>query len=304
MSLAGLSLRDLEYLVAVAECRHFGKAAQQCSVSQPALSAQVRKLEHRLGVEVFERTRSGVLVTEPGAALIELARTVLADAHTLVATARNSATPLAGPFRLGAIPTIGPYFLPHLLERLRGRFPGMQLVLTERRTGNLLPLLRTGELDAVLACAPIEDPALSSHRLFFEPFVLAHPPGRLPCWPPVAAGDKVVLLEDVHCLHDQTLAACGPILPNARRHATGLEMLRHMVAAGEGVSLMPALAAAALGEIAGLVTYTPIPAADAGRHVVLAVRATDPRAAHLAGLAALARSCVPAPAVAVPESSA
>jgi LysR family hydrogen peroxide-inducible transcriptional activator len=300
MSLAGLSLRDLEYLVAVAECRHFGKAARQCRVSQPALSAQVRKVENLLGVQVFERTRSGVLVTRPGEALVEKARVVLADAHALVSTAHN-ATPLAGPFRLGAIPTIGPYFLPHLLCGLHDRFPAMQLILSERRTGNLLPLLRSGKLDAALACAPIQDPALASHELFFEPFVLAHPPGSVPHWPPVADRDRFLLLEEGHCLRDQTLAACGPILLSAARHATGLDMLRHMVAAGDGVSLMPALAATALGPIDGFVAYTPVPTADAGRHVVLLVRTTDPRRAHLARLADLARSCVPPPAVAAPR---
>jgi LysR family hydrogen peroxide-inducible transcriptional activator len=299
VSLAGLSLRDLEYLVAVAECRHFGKAATQCRVSQPALSAQVRKLENLLGVQVFERTHGGVLVTESGAALIDKAQLVLADAYALVATARNTTTtPLAGPFRLGAIPTIGPYFLPHLLKGLRCQFPAMQPILSERRTSDLLPLLRSGEIDAVLACAPIDDHALTAHRLFFEPFVLAHPPGQVPRWPPVAGRDRFLLLEEGHCLRDQTLAACGPILPSATRHATGLDMLRHMVAAGEGVSLMPALAAAALGQIDGLVTYTPVPAAHAGRHVILLVRATDPRAPNLARLAEFARSCVPPPAVA------
>jgi LysR family hydrogen peroxide-inducible transcriptional activator len=302
MSLAGLSLRDLEYLVAVAECRHFGKAARQCRVSQPALSAQVRKLENRLGVQVFERTRSGVLVTRPGEILVEKARAVLADAHALVSTAHKATPPLAGPFRLGAIPTIGPYFLPHLLCGLHERFPAMQLILSERRTGNLLPLLRSGKLDAALACAPIQDPALASHALFFEPFVLAHPPGSVPHWPPVADRDRFLLLEEGHCLRDQTLAACGPILLSAARHATGLDMLRHMVAAGDGVSLMPALAATALGPIDGFVTYTPVPTADAGRHVVLLVRATDPRRAHLARLADLARSCVPPPAVAAPRN--
>jgi LysR family hydrogen peroxide-inducible transcriptional activator len=297
VSLAGLSLRDLEYLVAVAETRHFGKAARQCCVSQPALSAQVRKLEHLLGVQVFERTRSGVLLTEPGTALIEQARLVLADAYTLMATARNATTPLAGPFRLGAIPTVGPYLLPHLLERLREAFPAMQLILTERRTGALVPLLRAGELDAVLACAPVEDAALATQPLYFEPFVLAHRPGRVPQWPPVARCDKLVLLEEGHCLRDQTLAACGPALPDATRHATGLDMLRYMVAAGEGISLMPALAAAALGGIDGLVMYTPLPAGSAGRLVILLARATDPRAAHLARIADLARASAPPPAV-------
>jgi LysR family hydrogen peroxide-inducible transcriptional activator len=174
----------------------------------------------------------------------------------------------------------------------------MQPILTERRTGNLLSLLRSGELDAVLACAPIDDPVLTSHALFFEPFVLMHPPGQAPHWPPVAGRDRFLLLEEGHCLRDQTLAACGQILPSATRHATGLDMLRHMVAAGEGISLMPALAAAALGDIDGLVTYTPVPTADAGRHIIMVVRSTDPRAPHLARLAELARTCVPPPAVA------
>jgi LysR family transcriptional regulator, hydrogen peroxide-inducible genes activator len=299
LSLAGLSLRDLEYLVAVAECRHFGRAAKQCRVSQPALSAQVRKLEGYLGARIFERSRNGVLVTRPGAALVERARLVLTEANTLLAVARDSAAPLAGPFRLGSIPTVGPYFLPHLLTTFRRAFPNTWLVLSEKRTNELMQLLRSGELDAVIACAPVHDPLLTVHKLFFEPFVLAHPPGRLPAWPPTpAAPDQLVLLEEGHCLRDQTLAACGPVLPRAKRHATGLEMLRHMVAAGEGLSLMPALAAAALGPIDGLVTYTPIAAEYAGRHVIMLVRASDPRNPHLAQVAQLARQCVPPPAVA------
>jgi LysR family hydrogen peroxide-inducible transcriptional activator len=203
---------------------------------------------------------------------------------------------------MGAIPTVGPYFLPYLLGRLREAFPAMQLILTERRTGTLVPLLRSGEIDAALVCAPVADAGLAAHALFFEPFVIAHPPRHPPHWPPVPGRDRLVLLEEGHCLRDQTLAACGPTLPDARRHATGLDMLRHLVAAGEGISLMPALAAAALGEIDGRVAYTPVPTADAGRHVILLARASDPRAAHLAHLAGLARSCVPPPAVPASEA--
>lgn len=299
MSLSGLSFRDLEYLVAVADCRHFGRAAKQCGVSQPTLSAQVRKLESYLDTKVFERTRQGVLLTPPGEMIVRRVRSVLAEAHSLLAAARNSGSPLAGPFRLGAIPTVGPYFLPHLLGSLRAAFPAMRLVLTEKRTNDLLPQLRAGELDAVVACAPVRDAAFASHELFFEPFVLAHPPGRAPVWPPEVTGDEeFVLLEEGHCLRDQTLAMCEPLLPRAMRHATGLDMLRHMVAAGEGISLMPALAAQALGAIEGLVAYSPIPVFDAGRHVILVIRASDPRAVHLARLAELARGCVPPPAVA------
>jgi LysR family hydrogen peroxide-inducible transcriptional activator len=296
MSLAGLSLRDLEYLLAVAEHRHFGRAAERCAVSQPALSAQIRKLESLLGTPVFERLPGRVLVTSRGEVVLEHARTVVREAQALLLAAREDGPLLAGPFRLGAIPTLGPYLLPHLLRPLRDSFPAMRPILTEARTFELQEGLKSGALDAVLCCTEAADPSLNAMPLFFEPFLMMHPPGRAPAWPVTApAGGEILLLEEGHCLRDQALAACGPTAPRGARHATGLEMLRHMVGAGEGCSLMPALAAAALGPIEGVVTYSPMDA-EMGREVALLTRASDPRTAGRDALAALLRQVLPPPA--------
>lgn len=302
MSLAGLSLRDLEYVVAVADCGHFGRAAMQCHVSQPALSAQIRRLEDMLGIVLFERTRRGVLVTPQGAEVVERARQLIAEAWELLASARGAVDGLTGPVRLGVIPTVGPYVLPYVLKPLRDAFPEMQIVLSEGRTADLLDGLLTGRLDAMLACGPQDALGLRVEPLFFEPFMIAHSPRCEPVWPLDRMGQALVLLEEGHCLRGQTLDACGPAIPKAVRHATGLDLLRHMVAAGEGISLMPALAAKALGEIEGLLTYTPAPA-EAGRQVIFASRASDPRGRHFARFADLMRRCVPPPARPVDETA-
>lgn len=308
MSLAGLSLRDLEYLAAVAELRHFGRAASRCGVSQPALSAQVRKLEAFLGVEVFERSPGRVLVTARGEAVVRAAQGVLSQARALLALARSEAAPLSGPLRLGALPTLGPYLLPRVLRPMREAFPAMRPILSEDRSAALVAGLRADALDAALACLPLPDPALELHPLFVEPLLLMHPPGFTPHWPLVEAEDRLVLLGEGHCLTDQTLALCGPAVPRADRHATGLEMLRHMVAAGEGVALIPALAAASLGTMDGMLAYSPLEDGAAapgsrpaiGRQVALAHRRSDPRTPHFAALAALLRRLAPDPARALP----
>ncbi|SHK30375.1 LysR family transcriptional regulator, hydrogen peroxide-inducible genes activator [Roseomonas rosea] len=295
MSLAGLSLRDLEYLLAVAEHRHFGRAAERCGVSQPALSAQIRKLEGLLGMAVFERLPGRVLVTPRGEAVLARAAVVVREAQALLLAARADDAPLAGPFRLGAIPTLGPYLLPHLLRPMREAFPAMRAVLSEARTAELRDWLKSGALDAALCCAGPPDPALRAIPLFVEPFLLMHPAGRTPRMPlPLPGAEELLLLEEGHCLRDQTLAACGIGAPGGTRHATGLEMLRHMVAAGEGVSLMPAIAAAALGPVPGLLEYSPAPE-GVGREITLLVRSSDPRAEGLDALAALMRRSAPMP---------
>ncbi|WP_338663059.1 LysR substrate-binding domain-containing protein [Pararoseomonas sp. SCSIO 73927] len=295
MSLAGLSLRDLEYLLAVAEQRHFGRAAESCGVSQPALSAQIRKLEGLLGVAVFERLPGRVLVTARGEAVLARAAVVVREARALLLAARaEGGEPLAGSFRLGAIPTLGPYLLPRILRPLREAFPAMRAVLAESRTAELRESLKAGSLDAALCCAGSADPALRALPLFVEPFLLMQPSGR-PARAPAGMPEEgeLLLLEEGHCLRDQTLAACGMGAPPGARHATGLEMLRHMVAAGEGSSLMPAMAAATLGPVEGLVEYAPLPE-GLGREVVLLVRASDPRAEALEEVAGVIRGAVPA----------
>ncbi|UFN48171.1 LysR substrate-binding domain-containing protein [Roseomonas sp. OT10] len=302
MSLAGLSLRDLEYLVAVAELRHFGRAASRCGVSQPALSAQLRKLEALLGTQVFERGPGRVLVTPRGEAVVEAARQVIAQARALLAVARAGEGPLSGPLRIGALPTLGPYLLPRVLRPLREAFPELRPILSEERSAGLVAALRSDGLDVALACLPLPDPALTLHPLFREPLLLMHPPEVAPRWPLEETGARLVLLGEGHCLTDQTLALCGPAVPRAGRHATGLEMVRHMVAAGEGVALVPALAAASLGTMDGLLAYSPLGAAipAMGREVALAHRRSDPRAPQFATLAALLRGLAPPPAEPLP----
>ncbi|UEM05757.1 LysR family transcriptional regulator [Skermanella rosea] len=292
MSFAGLSLRDLEYLVAVADLRHFGQAAQQCGVSQPALSGQIRKLEDLLGTPVFERAGRKVLLTARGDALVAQARRVLEEAQRLVELARDLNEPLSGRLGLSAIQTLGPYLFPHVLRPLRECFPRLDLILGEGRTGELLAGLRAGRIDAVLVALPVRERGVTVEPLFFEPFLLAHPAGhRLGSGAAVTAADlpadDLMLLEEGHCLRDQALAVCGAGgSPGGRaRHATSLETLRHMVAAGAGYTLMPALAAGEDDTLGGLVAYRPFVPDPPGRTIALAWRSSDPRAAQFHRLA-------------------
>lgn len=290
MSLAGLSLRDLEYLVAVAEHRHFGRAAAACAVSQPALSGQVRKVEELLQVTVFERDRRRVMLTRKGEAVVRQARRVLHEARRLVELARGWDEPLAGPLSLGAIATLGPYLFPHLLRPLRQRFARIELVLVEARTAELLDALDAGDLDAALVSLPLRRAGLTIEPIFFEPFLLIHPPGHplaglRPLTVDGLSTERLLLLEEGHCLRDQALSLCGTVGAAERRHATGLETLRHMVAAGAGYSIVPALAATPHAMLDGLVAYTPFDDDDAGRTIALIWRGTDPRGDQFALLA-------------------
>ena len=285
MPLAGLSLCDLEYLVAVGEHRHFGRAAAACAVSQPALSGQIRKTEELLRVTLFERDRRHVMVTRKGEVVLRQARRVLHEAHRLVELARGWDEPLAGPLALGAIATLGPYLFPYVLGPLRERFPSAELLLSEARTAELLGQLDVGELDAALLSLPIRRDGITIRPLFFEPFLLIHPPGhplsRLrPLTVEGLSTEGLLLLEEGHCLRDQALALCGTMGSAERHHATGLETLRHMVAAGAGYSIVPALAAMPHAMLDGLVSYTPFDDADAGRPIALVWRTSDPRSSQ------------------------
>lgn len=308
MNLSGLSLRDLEYVVAVAELRHFGRAAERCAVSQPSLSAQIRKLEDSLGLSLFERTSRKVLLTPRGEAIVAQARVVLEEARRLLTLADGSDGALTGRLRLAAIHTLGPYLFPHILPALRSSWPDLTLILSEGRTDSLMEELRDGRLDAVLLALPVEGDGLTAEPLFFEPFLLAHPAGhRLCATPGLSLNDldpaELLLLEEGHCLRDQALAACGLSARGGGVHATGLETLRHMVAAGAGCTLMPVLAVkgAAKGEdgraatVGGLVEYRPFDGPHPpGRVIGLVWRASDPRDRGLRDLAALLRRDLPA----------
>lgn len=300
MNIAGLTLRDLQYVVAVAAHGHFGKAAKACHVSQPALSGQIKKIEDYLGVTLFERSMRRVAVTEVGQAVVQQARIVLEEAEKILTAAKATHEPLAGPFRLGAIATLGPYLLPHLLGPLRRAFPKLELILREGLTEGLLEELRAGQLDAVLAANTFVDDGFHVLPLFTEPFLVALP-HRHPLLEkdPIKLtdlkGSDMVLLEDGHCLRDQTLAIC----PTNRRgnikelHVTSLETLRHLVASGAGYTLMPMLAVTDDKRLKNLVTYRRLEGKNTGRTIMLVCRDRFPRKREVQVLADFIRTHLP-----------
>jgi LysR family hydrogen peroxide-inducible transcriptional activator len=247
MSLAGVSLRDLEYVVAVADHASFVAAAEHCHVTQPSLSLQIRKVEAWLGGPIFERTSRRVILTATGARFVEQARRVLSEARLLRPSAQSPRLPFGGTLHLSAIATLGPYLFPRILKPLRAHYRDVNFVLGEGLTDALLAGLRGGALDAAFLSPRIDSAGLEVDGLFRESFLLACPadyvvktsPEKL--WRTLPANERL-LLEEGHCLRDQALAACSDV-GKKDRHGTSLETLKYMVAAGEGCTLVPALAA-------------------------------------------------------------
>jgi len=244
-----MNLRDLRYLVAVADTRHFGKAAEQCHVSQPTLSAQIKKLEGYLGVELIERHPRGIVLTEVGKELVERSRKVLKESDDIVALARDFRDPLAGKIGVAMIPTIGPYLMPVVAKHLRKQLPRLKLMLYEYRTAQLLQRLRDGDVDVGILALPSELEGLDAMELYREEFVMALPAShelnkRSSVKLNDLSGEELLLLEDGHCLRDQALEICSRIEvhENQDYRATSLETLRQMVASGWGVTLLPKLA--------------------------------------------------------------
>lgn len=281
-----MTLRDLRYVLAVADHGHFGRAAEACGVSQPTLSVQVRRLEAELGVTLFERTAKGVSRTDACERLLGHARAAVAEMEAIRAEAASLRDPLAGRLRLGIIPTLAPYLLPLVFAPLRAALPGLEVEPWEDQTASLLRRLRAHELDAAVLATEVAEPDLVGRALFSEPFLAALPPEHpLAGQAVVAEADlapDVLVLADGHCLRDQALAACGGTgaLASTLR-ATSLATLLNMVAAGYGTTLIPALAAGAAQD-AGIV-LRPL-AARTGRTVRLAWRARSPRQAALAAV--------------------
>jgi len=251
-----MNLRDLQYLVALADTGHFGEAAERCHVSQPTLSAQIKKLEEYLGVQLFERQPRRVTVTDVGRRVVERARSIVQEAEDIREIARASRDPLTGKLKVGLIPTIAPYLLPRVASRLKTRLPALQLMLYEYQTGPLLEKLRAGELDLAILALPADTDGLETRSLFAEAFVVAMPrahrlAARKRLKPADLAGETLLLLEDGHCLRDQALDVCGNVAISEEQdfRATSLETLRQMVASGLGVTLLPRLAAE--GPVAG-----------------------------------------------------
>ena len=244
-----MNLRDLKYLVALADHKHFGRAAAACYVSQPTLSTQIKKLEDELGVPLVERAPRKVMLTPAGRDAAERARRIVAEVEQMKEAARRSQDPEAGTVRLGMFPTLGPYLLPHVVPRIRARFPHLELLLVEEKSDVLLSRLREGKLDAGLLALPVADDQLHTEFLFEEPFVLAVPESH-----PLAqrgsltlaelSHQQLLLLQDGHCLREQALDVCRLSGANEKSEfrATSLETLRQMVAADVGITLLPTLA--------------------------------------------------------------
>jgi LysR family hydrogen peroxide-inducible transcriptional activator len=244
-----MNLRDLRYLVALADHKHFGRAAEASFVSQPTLSTQIRKLEEELGVSLVERAPRKVMLTPAGRDIAERARRIVAEVEQMREAARRSRDPEAGTVRLGLFPTLGPYLLPHVVPRIRERFPKLELLLVEEKSDVLLARLREGKLDAGLLAMPVHDDSLHVDFLFEEHFLLAVPEThRFARRESLALGEiadeRLLLLEDGHCLRAQALDVCHLAGAGEMRdfQATSLETLRQMVAANVGVTLLPALA--------------------------------------------------------------
>lgn len=278
------TLRQLRYLVELVECRHFGKAAENCHVTQSTLSAGIQELEDLLGVRLLERTKRRVVATPLGLELAKRARRTIEEAEGLVEAAKAGAKPLTGRLHLGVIPTIGPYLLPKILLGLRRRFPELKLYLREDQTSRLLAQLAAGELDAAILALPMDLPNCRHLLLARDPFWLACPKTH-----PLAAkksvradeipADELLLLEEGHCLREHALAACHLSADTGRKsfQGTSLHTLIEMVAGGMGVTLVPDMAATSQQMGGPNLAMRPLSDAQAARDIGLVWRNTSGR---------------------------
>ncbi len=276
-----MNLRDLKYIVAVAETKSFVKAAEQCFVSQPTLSMQIKKLENSLNIKIFERNNKHVLVTEIGKQVIETAKRILQDAEHISILAKHEQDPFAGDFTLGAFPTIAPYILPKLIPLIKKKLPNLRLILVEEKTDILLHKLKTGLIDAALLAGPIHDESLIAEKLFDDEFKLAvatnHPLAeRTTINPDELTNQPLLLLDEGHCLRDQALQFCqlSGIDEEQNVRATSLETLRQMVIAGTGITFMPTIS---IQNNDDNIRYIPFEEPKPKRTIYLVSRQTNPR---------------------------
>ncbi len=284
-----MTLTELRYIVALAQEKHFGKAAAKCFVSQPTLSVAIQKLEDELGVALFERLRSEIAITEVGQRVIAQAQRALDEAEKVKQIAKGGRDQLSEPLRLGVIPTIAPYLLPELIPRLQKRAPAMPLEIEENLTGELQGALLSGKLDVLLLALPFEAPGVDLRPLYDEAFGVV-----LPAQHPLAKKkqlrtsdletERVLLLRAGHCLSEQVLSACGEVIrPNAHEVGFSIETMRQMVAAGFGISVFPASALTKRQE-SKLIRVVPFAPPVPHRRVVLAWRKSFTRPAVLDAL--------------------
>lgn len=247
-----MTLTELKYVIAVAHERHFGRAAEQCNVSQPSLSVAVKKLEEELGVKIFERRSSDVTVTPIGSIIVEQAHRVIEEAQRIKECAEQGKDPLSSPLHVGVIYTVAPYLLPPLVHQLRQSVPTMPLILTENYTTNLLESLRTGQIDCAILALPVDQPGLMMHPLYDEEFIAAVPADHVLAKQATLTrqdlkSEPMLLLGSGHCFRDQVLDFCADALrgdSNGRKQVEGssLQTIGHMVAQGLGVTVLPASA--------------------------------------------------------------
>lgn len=289
-----MNLRDLRYLIALADHKHFGRAADASFVSQPTLSTQLKKFEEELGVSLIERNPRNVMLTAVGEAVVARARVMMREAGEIRAIARRSKDPESGLLKLGIFPTLGPYLLPHIIPKMVARYPKLELILVEEKTEVILRKLHDGELDCGVLAMPIPEDNLHVEFLFEEDFVLAVPKPH-----PMArqkkvkladlADEKLLLLDDGHCLRDQALEVCQMAGAGERSgfRATSLETLRHMVAANAGITLLPALTVHAPSPASPSIHLIPFADPAPHRRIALVWRRTSALATFLHALVPL-----------------
>ena len=295
-----MNLRELEYLIAVDEERHFHRAAERCFVSQPTLSGQLKKLEQELGVLLIERTNRNVAMTEAGQAVVKHARTVLTEIKLIKEAANVFQDPMVGDLRVGIIPTIAPYLLPIIMPSLNKEFPKLKLWLYEYQTQVLLEKLQRAELDILILALPIEKHDFSEVNLFREPFRLAIKSDQpLAQQKTVNLGDitkqKLILLEEGHCLRGHILDVCtlAGIKAQGQYNATSLETLRHMVGEGMGMTLMPELAVPVKSHKTDMVRYVEFSDPKPNRQIGLLYRKNNYREEAFIKISELIKSMLP-----------
>jgi LysR family hydrogen peroxide-inducible transcriptional activator len=283
-----MTLTELRYIVAVAREKHFGRAAEACFVSQPTLSVAVKKLEEELGLALFERGPGEISITPGGSRIVEQAQRVLEEASRIKEIAAAGRDPVAGPLRLGAIYTIGPYLLPKLIPILRRNAPTMQLFIQENFTHRLGEMLKSGEVDAMLIALPYDEPGVATRPLYDEPFFVAVPKGhpwegRKRVTTDELTSESLLLLGEGHCFRDQVLEICHTVRARERsglsRTVEGgsLETIRQMVAGGVGVTVLPATSLGAGASAGDLIRILPFAKPTPVRRVGLAWRKSFPR---------------------------
>lgn len=296
-----MTLQELRYLVALADHGHFGRAAEACFVTQSTLSTQIKKLEDFLGVTLFDRSLKRVTPTPVGREILQAARNVVEEADRIRELAKHVQDPMARTLHLGVIPTLGPYYLPHALTLVHRKHPGLRLLLREEMTPQILEHLADGKLDAGLLALPVTDDALRVEPLFHEPFFAALPAShelakRKELKATDIMGEKLLLLDEGHCLRDQALDVCGTRQDQREEvRATSLETLRQMVGMGLGLTLLPALAVDAGPRIGRkAIEIRPFKSPPPGRVIGLAWRRRAPFPETFEQLAATLKASLPA----------